>query len=118
MKKWKIKIEKLPPSKNLFYYGHSIKNAYIKYVREIPAVQELFNYFQNSKEYREIKITIDFFVHPSKYRKFEPQNYIETILDAFLGYNKDNYVKELTVRKHKSIDEYLLIEITEEQRYS
>lgn len=100
MKTIKLVIDKLPPSKNLLYYGSSYKYAYEKYVLSFSNNREIIKHIRalaSSREYIPFYVEIKFFIPKSKYKKFEPQNYIEVLFDVIFGDKRDNRVKKFCV---------------------
>ena len=100
-KTWKIFIDKLPPSKNLLYYGSSYKNAYRDYIlKNNENARNFASYVASLNGYGEFDVRVVFFIPENRYKKFEPQNYIEVLFDVIFGEERDNRVKSFCVAKH------------------
>ena len=107
----KAKIEgyyNFPPSKNKFIFGKSQKWQWIKMFRELNA--DFMRYVEGlMQKYEFFRVYIVFALTDEFYKKFEPQNYEETIFDAiFTPYNDNRVVEHLTRKVRFSKNELLV----------
>lgn len=88
-----------PPSKNALYWGKSAKWRWIKHFQNEnkEKIQQLLNRLSEPDALVDVYIT--FYLTDEYFMKFEPQNYLDVLLDGLFGKHKDNRIKKLVVMK-------------------
>lgn len=103
----KIKgFKNFPPSKNQLYWGKAVKNRWIKHFQ-----REFQKEIEKIQNYRWVRLIVVFELSESRFKRFEIQNYIETICDALFGYHKDHRIVEIKALKQLGEQNKLIIKV-------
>jgi len=108
------KLEVFPPSKNALYYGTALKKAFINRIMDFEDIKK-FRELISKIPYKEFYVMIEFYLTSDKYKRFEPQNYIDVLSDALFGEYRDHYVKALCVAKKKSNSNFIHIVVKSDE---